>query len=122
MTLRLILAEDEAPTVRVMSLALAREGFDVEVCYNGADALRAVLAQPPDVLVTDIEMPLMNGLELCERLEELLPERRFPVYLITGAIDPAHRRWAREMHDLYFLEKPVSIRRLTQEVASRLSQ
>jgi two-component system, sensor histidine kinase and response regulator len=122
MTLRLILADDEAPTARVMSLALAKQGFEVEVCHNGEDALRAVLANPPDVLITDIEMPVMTGHELCEQLEKLLPDRSFPVYVITGVTDLVHRKWTREIRDLHFLEKPVSIRRLTQELEARLSQ
>lgn len=122
MTFRLILADDEAPTARVMSLALSKQGFDVEVCYNGEDALRAVLENPPDVLVTDVEMPVMTGQELCEQLEKLLPDRQFPVYVITGVTDLVHRRWTREIRDLHFLEKPVSIRRLTQELEERLSQ
>jgi DNA-binding response OmpR family regulator len=122
MTLRLILADDEAPTARVMSLALSKQGFEVEVCHNGEDALKAVLAQPPDVLVTDIEMPVMSGQELCEQLEKLMPDRQFPVYVITGVTDLVHRKWTREIRDLHFLEKPVSIRRLTQELEARLSQ
>ena len=121
MSLRLILADDEAPTARVMSLALSKQGFDVEVCYNGADALKAILARPPDVLVTDIEMPVMTGQELCQELEKLLPDRTFPVYVITGVTDLVHRKWTRDIPDLHFLEKPVSIRRLTQELAQRLS-
>lgn len=120
MNLRLILADDEAPTARVMSLALAKQGFDVEVCYDGAEALKAVMANPPDVLVTDIEMPVMTGQELCEELEKLLPDRTFPVYVITGVTDLVHRKWTREIRDLHFLEKPVSIRRLAQELEQRL--
>jgi len=121
MTLRLILVDDEAPTARVMSLALAKQGFDVEVCYDGAEALKAVLANPPDVLVTDIEMPVMTGQQLCEELERQLPDRSFPVYVITGVTDLVHRKWTREIRDLHFLEKPVSIRRLVQELGQRLA-
>jgi len=121
MNLRLILVDDEAPTARVMSLALAKQGFDVEVCYDGAEALKAVLANPPDVLVTDIEMPVMTGQQLCEELERQLPDRSFPVYVITGVTDLVHRKWTREIRDLHFLEKPVSIRRLVQELGQRLA-
>jgi len=120
MSLRLILADDEAPTARVMSLALTKQGYEVEVCHDGAEALKAVLANPPDVLVTDIEMPVMTGQELCEQLEKLLPDRTFPVYVITGVTDLVHRKWTREIRDLHFLEKPVSIRRLAQELEQRL--
>lgn len=119
--MRLILADDEAPTARVMSLALQKQGFDVEVYYNGKDALDATLANPPDVLVTDIEMPVMTGQELCEQLAQQMPARTFPVYVITGVTDLVHRKWTRDMADLHFLEKPVSIRRLSQELERRLN-
>ena len=121
MTMRLILADDEAPTARVMSMALAKAGFDVSVFHNGKDALDAVLTNPPDVLVTDIEMPVMTGQELCQKLMEQLPDRTFPVYVITGVTDLVHRKWTRGISDLHFLEKPVSIRRLTQELSKRLA-
>ncbi len=103
-----------------MSLALKKQGFDVEVFYNGKDALEATLANPPDVLVTDIEMPVMDGQELCETLKREMPERSFPVYVITGVTNLVHRKWTREIEDLHFLEKPVSIRRLSQELERRL--
>ena len=118
--MRLILADDELPTARVMSLALQKQGFDVEVFHNGKDALEAALANPPDVLVTDIEMPVMDGKELCQRLQDAMPAREFPVYVITGVTDLVHRKWTRDLPDLHFLEKPVSIRRLSQELERRL--
>ncbi len=119
--MRIILAEDEAPTARIMRLALEKNGFEVDVVGNGRDALDAIYANPPTVLVTDIEMPVMDGQELCEAIQNGLPERTFPIYVVTSVTDLVHRKWTSDIEDLYFIEKPVSIRRLTQEINKRFA-
>lgn len=59
--MRIILAEDQAPTARIMKLALEKNGHSVDVAYNGRDALEAIRMAHPDALITDIEMPVMTG-------------------------------------------------------------
>lgn len=120
--MRVILAEDQAATARIMRLALEKQGFAVELSENGREALHAVMTNPPDVLITDIEMPEMSGKELCQSLETQLPERSFPIYVVTSVTDLVHRDWTREIDDLYFVEKPVSIKRLLGEIASRFEK
>jgi DNA-binding response OmpR family regulator len=117
--MRIILAEDQAPTARIMRLALEKQGYDVDVQENGADAFDAIMANPPDVLITDIEMPIMTGQELCQLLEREYPERTFPIYVVTSVTDLVHRAWTRDIDDLFFIEKPVSIKRLTQVLEAR---
>ena len=117
-----LLAEDQAPTARVMRMALEKAGYRVTVTHNGKDALAQALGESPDVLITDIEMPIMTGQELCMALEEQLPQRDFPIYVCTSVTDMVHREWTKEIGNLFFLEKPVSIKKLVTELAERLSQ
>jgi len=120
--MRIILAEDQPPTARIMRLALEKNGFSVDVHSNGLEALEAVRSEWPDVLVTDIEMPGMSGQELCLKIAEEFPDRSFPIYVVTSVTDLVHRKWTRDIDDLYFIEKPVSIRRLTLEIEKRIAQ
>ena len=114
--MKIVLAEDQAPTARIMRMALEKEGFEVTVCNNGKIALETILNKQPDALVTDIEMPIMTGEELCLALEKELPDRRFPIFVVTSVTDLVHRQWTRDISNLRFIEKPVSIKQLAHEL------
>ncbi|MEE9142718.1 MAG: response regulator [Gammaproteobacteria bacterium] len=109
---RVLIAEDEPHVVRLLSRALTRAGYAVEAVSNGADALDRLRVETPDVLITDIEMPRMNGRELCERIEQELPEREFLNLVLTAVTADEHRHWVKVLPNTIFLEKPVSIRKL----------
>ena len=104
-----------------MRMALEKAGYQVSVVHNGRDALDTLLEKQPDVLITDIEMPVMSGRELCEAIETQIPDRTFPIYVCTSVTDMEHREWTKQINNLSFLEKPVSIKKLTSELAGRLS-
>jgi len=110
---RVLIVDDEATVIRVLRRALENAGYAVEPARNGLEALEKIRAQAPDVLVTDIEMPKMNGQELCQTLHREQTHRSFPIFVVTSLTAIEHRKWSREIPNLFFLEKPVSIRRLT---------
>lgn len=116
------LADDEPVPTRVLSMTLSRQGYAIESFPNGLKALERIREAPPDALITDIEMPVMTGEELCAALNEELPDRRFPIFVVTSVTDLQHRDWAQRMRDLRFVEKPVSMRRLSEQLAAALGQ
>lgn len=65
---RVLVAEDDAGIRRVICLWLQRQGHEVQEAVNGRQALEAFLSRPPEVLVTDVNMPEMDGIELVEAL------------------------------------------------------
>ncbi len=83
-----VLVVDDEPAITVLlELALQRAGYDVRTATSGGEALRAALADPPDVVLMDIRMPDMSGEQV---LQEMLrhPElSRIPVVLATGEVD-----------------------------------
>ena len=115
---RIVIADDELHVLRVLKMSLEKEGYTVEVCANGRDALELIQRAPPDVLITDIQMPLMDGEELCRNIQHSMPERNFLIFVLTSRTEIEHRQWSREISNLQFLEKPVSIRELTEKLAS----
>ena len=115
---KVLIADDEPHVLRVLKMSLEKEGYEVEVCANGREALEKIQRDPPDVLVTDIQMPLMDGEALCRNIQQTMPQRKFLIFVLTSRTEIEHREWSREIDNLQFLEKPVSIRELTERLAS----
>ena len=108
----ILIVEDEPHVVRIMKLALEKNGYSVSVSHNGEQALEKLNKMKPDLLITDINMPRMNGEVLCENIEKSIPDREFPILVLTSKTEIEHREWTKKMKNTMFLEKPVSIRKL----------
>lgn len=117
----ILIADDEPHVLRVLKMSLEKEGYSVDVCDNGRDALEMVLQDTPDVLITDIQMPLMDGEELCTEIRRQLPDSNIRFFVLTSRTEIEHREWSRKIDDLQFLEKPVSIRELLERLADQSS-
>jgi DNA-binding response OmpR family regulator len=113
---RILIVDDEPHVIRILKLSLSKAGYDVADAANGLQAIDSISQTPPDVLITDIDMPLMNGKELCMHIEKTLPERDFIIYVLTSRADNEHRIWTSTIANLEFLEKPVSIRKLVADL------
>lgn len=111
---RILIVDDEPHITRVLKLYLERAGYAVDVAQNGQEALDDILKSAPDALMTDIQMPLMTGKQLCLALEEQLPQRTFPIFVMTSMTDREHREWTQKINNLEFLEKPLSMRAMTR--------
>jgi CheY-like chemotaxis protein len=113
---KILIADDEPHVLRVLKMSLEKEGYEVAVCANGKEAIEHLQAEPPDILITDIQMPLINGEELCRYIEEHMPERKFLIFILTSRTEIEHREWSRDISNLQFQEKPVSIRGLVEKI------
>lgn len=81
--LRVLVVDDEAEAARTLSRALRGFGYDVRTADTGPDALRELQQSPVDLVVTDVDMPAMSGLELAEEVRRRFP--RMPVLFVTGS-------------------------------------
>lgn len=107
-----LLVDDEPHVIRIMRLALEKAGYRVDEAANGLQALEYIGKNRPDAMITDIDMPRMNGRELCAEMVRTFPDRTFPVFVLTARAEHEHREWSAAIDNLGFMEKPVSIRRL----------
>ena len=114
---KILLADDSPSVRRVISMSLEMEGYEVESVCNGEEALQKLAISHPDVLITDISMPKMNGRELCHSIHNEYPERQFRIYVITANVGRDEREWVSQISNIDFLEKPVSPRRLQSQLA-----
>lgn len=116
-----LIADDEAHVIRVLKQSLERQGYEVDGVLNGQAALEKIRQRKPDVLITDIQMPRMSGEALCRQLQQELPQRDFLIFVLTSRTEIEHREWSREIHNLQFMEKPLSIRKLLTAMESYFS-
>ena len=114
---RILIVDDQPLVLRVLRLALEKADYVVETQPNGVAALESILDAPPDALITDIEMPEMDGRALCEQIDLQLPRRNFPIFVATSLTSMEHRHWSDSVRDLAFLEKPMSARKLLTTLA-----
>lgn len=115
--LRVLVAEDERLTALVIEEVLLAVGHSVTLAEDGAVALAMAVAEPFDVLVTDLAMPNLDGLQLIARLGRHHP--MLPVVVMTGYLDPAAAVQLRERAQppVALLHKPFRVEALTDALA-----
>ena len=87
MTCNRILVIDDEPHIRdIISRKLSGAGFEVQTACNGVEGLELVRAITPCLLITDLQMPKMNGLKVCAACREDLRTRKLPIIMVTGSV------------------------------------
>lgn len=107
--LRVVLVEDDRDLADVTQLALELEGLEVSVAYDGREALSVIERVRPDVVITDLIMPVLDGLQLIERIRSD-PAPHPPVIAVSAV--GSRLRAARELGAAEALVKPVHPREL----------
>jgi CheY-like chemotaxis protein len=114
---RLLLADDSITIQKVVELVLAEEGFDIRAANNGEEALAAMAQFKPDVVLADIDMPKMNGYQLCEKIKGNPDTKHVPVILLAGAFEPLDEELARNVGAEDYVIKPFE----SQELISKIN-
>jgi len=113
---RLVLVvEDDPETRQFYSDAFEREGFLIAQAHNGFQALEKAFAHPPDLVLTDIAVPGIDGIELCRRLRADERTRLIPLLAITGYGDRQYSDRARGAGADQVLAKPCDVDQLLSE-------
>jgi DNA-binding response OmpR family regulator len=81
---RILIADDESHIRRILEFNLERAGYAVVATENGRAALTAALAEAHDLVILDVSMPEMSGLDVCRRLKSEAARARIPVFLLTA--------------------------------------
>lgn len=116
MAKRILLVEDHPDNLNIYRLVLEHFGYEVAAAGDGEAALRAVRENPPDLILMDISIPLMNGWEVTAILKADGATRHIPVVALTAHAMAADRARAEETGFDGFLAKPVEPRQLVTEV------
>jgi two-component system cell cycle response regulator len=99
--------DDLQQNVEILEAKLCNEGFDTIHAFSGRSALQAAEQQVPDIILLDVMMPQMDGLEVCRRLRANPRTGKIPVILVTALSDSADRLRGLEAGADDFLSKPL---------------
>jgi two-component system phosphate regulon response regulator PhoB len=117
---RILVVEDEEDLLELVRFNLAREGYQVQGLARGEEALRAVRAQPPDLLLLDLMLPGMDGLELCRLLRADAATRALPIVMLTAKGEESDVVAGLELGADDYITKPFSPRVLLARVRAVL--
>jgi DNA-binding response OmpR family regulator len=116
-TTRILVIEDDPTVAEVVARYLAREGYEVDVVSDGAEGLKRALADLPDLVVLDLMLPSLSGMEVCRRLRQAAP---VPVIMLTARSGEVDRVTGLEIGADDYVAKPFSPRELTARVKAVL--
>ncbi|HEU5137286.1 MAG TPA: response regulator [Steroidobacteraceae bacterium] len=119
---RVLIVDDSMSVRRAVATLLQDHGYDVILARDGLEAVKSMESMRPDVLVTDLEMPNMNGLELAAHVRARSELVHLPVIMITSRSMDKHRRQAMASGVNVYLTKPYTDQELLQHVATALSE
>lgn len=111
---KVLIIDDEPHIRRVIELKLKQRGYQVLQAQDGEEGLDLIHRHCPDVIITDIMMPKLDGKALCEQTNRLKKERSFLTLIITCRISPQDQIWISKMQETLFMEKPFSPSRLLE--------
>ncbi|MDP2916866.1 MAG: response regulator transcription factor [Dehalococcoidia bacterium] len=114
---RVLVVDDDVKTVELVKLYLERDGYKVLVAYNGDDALRLVKEGHPDLIVLDLMLPGVNGLEVCRKIRQ---ENDVPIIMLTARTSDDDRLAGFNLGADDYVPKPFSPRELAARVRAVL--
>ncbi len=117
---RLLVAEDNQTNLAVLLDMLSIHNHDVAVARNGQEALELATAQKPDLILMDISMPIMDGLEAARRIKEIPEICDVPIIALTANAGQSFAKKARDAGCVGFLEKPVQSKDLFRAIHHHL--
>lgn len=117
---RVLVVDDEPHITHVVALKLRNAGYEVTTACDGEEAFELATQQPPDLVITDLQMPYVSGVELCEKLREHAATAAVPAIMLTA------RGYALAHDDLVrtnirsVMSKPFSPRQVLEKAAELL--
>lgn len=118
--LRILIIEDDKDIVELVRYNLEKEGFQMLACGDGASGLAQIKKSPPDLLVLDLMLPKLSGLEICKEIRRDNRLNRLPILMLTARGDEADRVVGLELGADDYVTKPFSPRELVARVKALL--
>jgi DNA-binding NtrC family response regulator len=117
---RILIVDEESVTADTLAEVLRRNGYATQVAYNGAGALERALLSPPELVISDVELPGMSGVQLAITIKRVYPDCKILLYSGQASTPELIRspHWA--PYDFTLLSKPVRPRDLLALVEHRL--
>ncbi len=119
---KILCIEDDRETAALISEELADRGYDVHLAYDGREGFAAILKITPDLVLSDISMPVMSGFELLDRLTALAPRfSNMPFVFLTALTDRENELKGRQLGADDYVTKPIDFDMLDTIINARLA-
>jgi DNA-binding response OmpR family regulator len=118
---RILVVDDEMYIVNILDFTLAGEGWEVISANNGEDALRTLLKFEPDLVILDVMMPRIDGVEVCRAIKARDESANTPVILLSAKDGEKDREEGLEAGADLYLTKPFSPARLIEEIRNLMN-
>ncbi len=116
---KILICDDEKDIVDVLSYNLLKEGYEVEVAYNGQQALEKISPEI-DLILLDVMMPYLDGLEVCRRIKENSESSHISIIFLTARNSEIDEIKGLELGADDYISKPISIKKLVARIKSVL--
>jgi two-component system phosphate regulon response regulator PhoB len=113
---RVLLIEDERALTKVLSYNLEREGYEVAVSHDGQEGLTRALTHPPDLIILDLMLPTLSGLDICRELRANEQTRAVPIIMLTAKAEETDQVIGFTLGADDYVTKPFSVRVLLQRI------
>ena len=121
-TTHILIIDDDPEFAELLRMHLSAEGYATEVAEDAVEGGKALLARPPALILCDIGMPYLNGLELMSLMQTDAQSASIPVVFISGRSDSNTMARAVELGAADFLAKPITREQLLQTVEACLQE
>lgn len=118
---KVLVVDDEMHIVHVVAIKLRSNGFEVITASNGEEAYGLACSEKPDIIVTDLQMPLLNGLDLVDKIRQNEQTKSVPVILLTGRSFSIDNEKREQLRISECIGKPFSPRELLEKIRNILS-
>ncbi len=112
---RILVVDDSADNLFLLQVVLEEEGYEVELADSGTSALEKIFASPPDLVLLDMMMPEMNGIEVTQRLRQHDQFKELPIVIITAYEEEVVKQKL-SIGTNGCLRKPINFEELLQKV------
>ncbi|MBF0437569.1 MAG: response regulator [Magnetococcales bacterium] len=116
----ILIVEDNLPSLKLLSDILTEAGYPIRPANNGMVAMEALLSEPPELILLDISMPVMDGFEFCRRVKALEFLHDIPILFISGSTNREERVKGFEVGAVDFISKPFQSDELLARVNTHL--
>src|SRR6476660_1132677 len=117
---RVLIVDDDPDIQRLVSYNLTQAGFEVATAESGRKALESVQKHPPDLIILDLMLPDVDGMEVCRTLRQQPASRKIPIIMLTARGEEIDRVVGFELGADDYVQKPFSMRELVLRVKSIL--